>query len=145
MIRAGAWFTLPAVSQNCSQCMLVRAALCPFVSPVHNCLAGFLGTASEKGLISVFGLLDFSATFGTVDHRNLLQRLEHLFGIRETVLDSNPLFLADLNFYMLIRCAPCAPNAQKEVMVFHQVLCSEQHYSPIYVYLFTRLCYLAPT
>uniref|UniRef100_A0A669C0Q9 Reverse transcriptase domain-containing protein n=1 Tax=Oreochromis niloticus TaxID=8128 RepID=A0A669C0Q9_ORENI len=42
--------------------------------------------ASDSGLISVLVLLDLSAAFDTVDHNNLLARLEHAVGITGTAL-----------------------------------------------------------
>uniref|UniRef100_A0A669C4E4 Reverse transcriptase domain-containing protein n=1 Tax=Oreochromis niloticus TaxID=8128 RepID=A0A669C4E4_ORENI len=42
--------------------------------------------ASDSGLISVLVLLDLSAAFNTVDHNNLLARLEHAVGITGTAL-----------------------------------------------------------
>ena len=43
-------------------------------------------TASDEGLVSVLVLLDSSAAFDTIDHHILLQRLEHLIGIKGTAL-----------------------------------------------------------
>ena len=42
--------------------------------------------ASDKGLVSILVLLDLSAAFDTIDHDILLQRLEHLVGIKGTAL-----------------------------------------------------------
>ena len=40
--------------------------------------------ASDSGLVSVLVLLDLSAAFDTIDHNILLQRLEHVIGIKGT-------------------------------------------------------------
>ena len=40
--------------------------------------------ALDKGLLSVYVLLDLSAAFDTIDHHILLQRLELLIGIKGT-------------------------------------------------------------
>lgn len=42
--------------------------------------------ASDKGLVSVVVLLNLYASFDTIDIHILLQKLEHLIGIQETVL-----------------------------------------------------------
>uniref|UniRef100_A0A3Q3R4Q7 Reverse transcriptase domain-containing protein n=1 Tax=Monopterus albus TaxID=43700 RepID=A0A3Q3R4Q7_MONAL len=42
--------------------------------------------ASDKGLVSILVLLDLSAAFDTTDHSILLQRLEHVIGIKGTAL-----------------------------------------------------------
>ncbi|NAV92043.1 hypothetical protein FGF77_23825, partial [Salmonella sp. gx-f7] len=42
--------------------------------------------ASDKGLVSVLVLLDLSAAFDTIDHQILLQRLEHLIGLKGSAL-----------------------------------------------------------
>ncbi|TWW80607.1 R2 Retrovirus-related Pol polyprotein from type I retrotransposable element [Takifugu flavidus] len=41
--------------------------------------------ASDHGLVSMLVLLDLSAAFDTVDHTTLLQRLEHMIGIKGTL------------------------------------------------------------
>uniref|UniRef100_A0A3Q3K2M1 Reverse transcriptase domain-containing protein n=1 Tax=Monopterus albus TaxID=43700 RepID=A0A3Q3K2M1_MONAL len=43
--------------------------------------------ASDKGLVSILVLLDLSAAFDTIDHSILLQRLEHVIGIKGTALN----------------------------------------------------------
>ena len=44
-------------------------------------------TASDQGFVSVLILLGLSAAFGTIDHANLLQRLEQLISIKGTALN----------------------------------------------------------
>ena len=51
--------------------------------------------ASDKGLLSVLVLLDLSAAFDTIDHRILLQRLEHMVGIRGVALKWFESYLSD--------------------------------------------------
>uniref|UniRef100_A0A3Q3LPB9 Reverse transcriptase domain-containing protein n=1 Tax=Mastacembelus armatus TaxID=205130 RepID=A0A3Q3LPB9_9TELE len=51
--------------------------------------------ASDNGLVSILVLLDLSAAFNTIDHKLLLQRLEHVTGIRETALKWFQSYLSD--------------------------------------------------
>ncbi len=43
--------------------------------------------ASDSGFLSILILLDLSAAFDTVNHIRLLNRLENVFGVSETVLN----------------------------------------------------------
>ncbi|RCU35147.1 hypothetical protein DVA81_17755 [Acinetobacter baumannii] len=51
--------------------------------------------ASDKGSVCVLILLDISAAFDTIDHRILLQRLEHLIGIKGPGLSWFQSYLSD--------------------------------------------------
>ena len=51
--------------------------------------------ALDNGLLSVLVLLDLSAAFDTIDHHILLQRLEHLVGIRGAALGWFESYLTD--------------------------------------------------
>ena len=52
-------------------------------------------TALDKGLVSVLVFIDLSATFETIHHHILLQRLEHLFGIKGLALCWFKSYLSD--------------------------------------------------
>ncbi len=52
-------------------------------------------SASDKGLVSVLVLLDLSAAFYTTDHHILLQRPEHLIGIKGAALSWFMSYLSD--------------------------------------------------
>ena len=51
--------------------------------------------ASDSGLMSVLVLLNLNATFDTVDHSILLQRLQHVIGIKGTALGWFKSYLSD--------------------------------------------------
>ena len=51
--------------------------------------------ASDKGFVSVLVLLDLSAAFDTIDHCILLQRLEHLIGVKGPALSWFQSYLSD--------------------------------------------------
>ena len=51
----------------------------------------------DEDKISVLLLLDLSAAFDTIDHQILLSRLETVFGIRSTALQSFQSYLLDRN------------------------------------------------
>uniref|UniRef100_A0A3Q2NWF9 Reverse transcriptase domain-containing protein n=1 Tax=Fundulus heteroclitus TaxID=8078 RepID=A0A3Q2NWF9_FUNHE len=51
--------------------------------------------ASDNGLVSILVLLDLSAAFDTVDHNILLQRLEHIVGIKGKALGWFKSYLSD--------------------------------------------------
>ena len=64
--------------------------------------------ASDKGLLSVLVLLDLSAAFDTVDHRILLQRLEHSVGIKGTALCWFKSYLSDRSQFVHVNNEPSA-------------------------------------
>ena len=68
---------LESFSQD-SECIIVQKQL---VKVTNDLLL-----ASDSGLVSVFVLLDLSAGFDTIDQNIVIQRLEHVFGIRGTAL-----------------------------------------------------------
>ncbi len=51
--------------------------------------------ASDSGSLSILILLDLSAAFDTVNHIRLLNRLENVFGVSETVLTWFRSYLTD--------------------------------------------------
>ena len=58
--------------------------------------------ASDSGLVSVLVLLDLTAGFDTVDHSILLQRLEHVIGIKLTAFDWFKSYLSDRFQFVLV-------------------------------------------
>ena len=60
--------------------------------------------ASDNGLLSVLVLLDLSAAFDTVDHQILLQRLEHLVGIKGAALKWFESYLSDRSQFVNANC-----------------------------------------
>lgn len=58
--------------------------------------------ASDSGLVSVLVLLDLSAAFDTIDHNVLLQRLEHVIGIKGTALGWFKSYLSDRFQFVLV-------------------------------------------
>lgn len=83
--------------------------------------------ASNKGLISVFVLLDLSATFDTIDHQILLQRLEHLIGIIGIALHWVKFCLSDRSVFGHVN--------KVLVMMFSKVLCLDRYCSPYICFL----------
>ena len=58
--------------------------------------------ASDSGLVSVLVLLDLSAAFDMIDHSILLQRLEHVIGIKGTALGWFKSYLSDRFQFVLV-------------------------------------------
>ncbi|RCU38734.1 hypothetical protein DVA76_17340, partial [Acinetobacter baumannii] len=58
-------------------------------------VTNYLLIASDKGFVSVLVLLDLSAAFVTIDHCILLQRLEHLIGVKGPALSWFQSYLSD--------------------------------------------------
>uniref|UniRef100_A0A8C9Z9B5 Reverse transcriptase domain-containing protein n=1 Tax=Sander lucioperca TaxID=283035 RepID=A0A8C9Z9B5_SANLU len=63
-------------------------------------------TASDKGLVSVLVLLDLSAAFDTIDHTILLQRLEHLVGIKGIALNWFKSYFSDRSQFVNVNNKP---------------------------------------
>jgi len=71
--------------------------------------------AADKGQMSALCLLDFIATFDTVDHELLLHRLERRFGLRGVVL-------AWFASYLAYRCLQVYFDGSMSSVVF--IVCS---------------------
>jgi len=62
--------------------------------------------ASDSGLVSVLVLLDLSAAFDTIDQSILLQRVEHVIGIKGTALGWFKSYLSDRYQFVLVNEEP---------------------------------------
>ena len=89
--------------------------------------------ASDKGFLSV--LLDLSATFDTIDHHILLQRLEHLIGIKGTALSWFKSYLSDRFQFVHINDESSMKVQVKQKLEFPKVLCLDKYYSPYMCFL----------
>ncbi|TWW58969.1 hypothetical protein D4764_06G0004990 [Takifugu flavidus] len=69
--------------------------------------------ASDHGLVSMLVLLDLSAAFDTVDHSILLQRLEHVIGIKGTALDWFRSYLSDRYQFAMSMVFPSSYSPQR--------------------------------
>ena len=56
----------------------------------------------DEGKVSVLTLLDLSAAFDTIDHKILLSRLEHVFGVSGTVLNWFESYLTNRTQYVSV-------------------------------------------
>ena len=59
--------------------------------------------ASDSALVSVLVLLDLSVAFDTINHSVLLQRLEHVIGIKGNALGWFKSYLSDRFQFVLLR------------------------------------------
>ena len=84
--------------------------------------------ASDKGLVSVLVLLDLSAAFNTIDYDILLQRLEHLIGIKGTALSWFKSYLSDRSQFVHVN-DESSMHAKVSHGV-HRVLYLDQFYLP---------------
>ena len=91
-----------------------------------------LFTASDVGLISILVLLDLCATFDTISHHILLQRMEHEIGILGSALRwFKSTYLIDV---ILLTFMMNHQDMSRLVMESHKVLCLD-HYYLLYIWL----------
>ena len=83
-------------------------------------------TALDKGFVSVIVLLDPHLTFD--NHQILLQRLEHLIGIKGTALSWFKSYLSDQ--FQFVNVNDESSVKAKVNTEFHKVLYLDQYYSP---------------